>query len=1039
MADVSIDAPTFCKRLKKLVDHWKANKEATWSDANALAVLVGASSEDLRYLKSISLHLWLFGYELPDTVLVITSSELLVLTSQKKASLLEPLAATCQSDVGLKLKLLIKPKAEDGSVQMQQLVDAIKEAESNAVVGTLPKDKHDGKVAELFIRVFADSGLTQVDASGGFADLLSCKDQTEILNVKKAAMLASKVMQQFVVTKIEGILDDGKKIKHSKLSEMTEQVITDPSKLGIKLKAENVDIAYPPIFQSGGKYDLRVSVASDDNVLHDGVIVVSIGTRYSSYCSNIGRTYIINPTKKQEEEYAALLAAQEALISGLVDGAVIANVVDKAIKVLKSKGQEHLVEKLTKNLGFGMGLEFRESANVLASKNEGVVRTGMVFNVSLGVQGLELPGAKDAKGATYAIQVADTIIVGDKGKAAEVATSQCPRSWDKVSYTLKDDEDDGADGEGGSDIKLEELTNGALPSRKTLRSDDPTFKSAEQIRKEKQDALLKAKNEETLRRLTAQQQDGSGEASTSGRKISEVVAYRSVMDMPPSRDLTIQVDSKNESVILPVYGIMVPFHITTIKNVTSNQDHDHAFIRVTFNFGNAYEPCSRFPNAIFLKELSFRSADLKHANKTVQDIKVLRSNVQQRDKERAERAGLVAQEKLVPGKRIFKLPDLWIRPNFGGKGRKVPGNLEAHANGFKYLNPKGETINVMYRNIKHAFFQPAENEMVTILHFHLIHPIMLGNKKTKDVQFYAEVMDVVQTLDGGRRNMYDPDEIEEEQRERERRNKVNAEFQQFVKRVQEVWEKDFAELHLEFDIPFRELGFYGTPHRSTVFIMPTVNCLVELTEMPFTVVSIADIEIVNLERVGFNLKNFDMAIVFKDFSRDVMRIDAIPSKQLETAKDWLTSVKIKYYESKLNLAWKPILKNIMEDPEGFIEQGGWEFLNLDKSDSEGEGEGEEEASEDYAPDEEESGDESEDDEDSDDESVVDSDEDDDDDEDEDEGEDEEGMSWEELEEEARRQDREHDDFDEEGDERKARKRGGGGGGPSKAPPAKRRR
>ena len=45
----------------------------------------------------------------------------------------------------------------------------------------------------------------------------------------------------------------------------------------------------------------------------------------------------------------------------------------------------------------------------------------------------------------------------------------------------------------------------------------------------------------------------------------------------------------------------------------------------------------------------------------------------------------------------------------------------------------------MYRNIKHAFFQPADNEMVTILHFHLINPIMLGTKKTKDVQFYTEV------------------------------------------------------------------------------------------------------------------------------------------------------------------------------------------------------------------------------------------------------------------------------------------------------------
>lgn len=47
------------------------------------------------------------------------------------------------------------------------------------------------------------------------------------------------------------------------------------------------------------RYDLKVSVASDDSNLHDGVIVVSIGTRYSSYCANISRTYVINPTKKQ--------------------------------------------------------------------------------------------------------------------------------------------------------------------------------------------------------------------------------------------------------------------------------------------------------------------------------------------------------------------------------------------------------------------------------------------------------------------------------------------------------------------------------------------------------------------------------------------------------------------------------------------------------------------------------------------------------------------------------------------------------------------
>lgn len=47
-----------------------------------------------------------------------------------------------------------------------------------------------------------------------------------------------------------------------------------------------------------------------------------------------------------------------------------------------------------------------------------------------------------------------------------------------------------------------------------------------------------------------------------------------------------------------------------------------------------------------------------------------------------------------------------------------------------------------------------------------------------------------------------------------------------------------SDLNLEFEVPFRELGFHGVPHRTNSFIMPTVNCLVELTEMPFTVITL---------------------------------------------------------------------------------------------------------------------------------------------------------------------------------------------------------
>ena len=128
------------------------------------------------------------------------------------------------------------------------------------------------------------------------------------------------------------------------------------------------------------------------------------------------------------------------------------------------------------------------------------------------------------------------------------------------------------------------------------------------------------------------------------------------------------------------------------KAVATNQDGDHAYVRISFHAGGAnYEPAARFPDLVFLKELSFRTSDVRHASKVVQDIKLLRSAVQTRDKERAERATLVAQEKLVRGKKVFRLPDLWVRPSFGGRGRKLPGVLEAHHNGFRYSTPKGES------------------------------------------------------------------------------------------------------------------------------------------------------------------------------------------------------------------------------------------------------------------------------------------------------------------------------------------------------------
>lgn len=59
----------------------------------------------------------------------------------------------------------------------------------------------------------------------------------------------------------------------------------------------------------------------------------------------------------------------------------------------------------------------------------------------------------------------------------------------------------------------------------------------------------------------------------------------------------------------------------------------------------------------------------------------------------------------------------------------------------RYTLPTGgEHLDITYGNIRHAMYQEAENELISLIHFHLKNPIMVGKKKVLDVQFYTEVM-----------------------------------------------------------------------------------------------------------------------------------------------------------------------------------------------------------------------------------------------------------------------------------------------------------
>merc|ERR1712083_238652 len=67
---------------------------------------------------------------------------------------------------------------------------------------------------------------------------------------------------------------------------------------------------------------------------------------------------------------------------------------------------------------------------------------------------------------------------------------------------------------------------------------------------------------------------------------------------------------------------------------------------------------------------------------------------------------------------------------------------------------------------------------------------------------------------------------------------------------------------------------------------------------------------------------------------EILLIEAISIIYLDSIKQWMSTIKVDYYESRANLNWKQLLKTITNDPLQFHNSGGWKFLSLESSDTE---------------------------------------------------------------------------------------------------------
>ena len=827
-----------------LLDNWRSAGKAWHGAAGTAAVeslllLTGSGDSEESYSRLIASQLWLFGYEIPDSAIAFhaaadgaagggsagsRSSSILILTSSKKCKILQPLAASQHRPAHISLQLLEHSKADRNEANFAQLIDGLQkggasgasEAGKGHRVGVVPSKSSEAAVSAAFLpRLSAVEGVELVDVSGGWGSLLSVHDAAARSCLERAADLTTRVMKKYLVSEMETIIDEAKQQSQQTLADSTEDVIRNPAKIAItalgpkdnevKLSADDADSCYTPIIQSGGQgegseYDLKVSAASPSLPLQydsETSIIVQLGARYRNLCSNIGRTYFINPTPAQKDVYLLLTQIYLQCKQSIRPGNKLSAVMLNAKRVIQQSKHAALEDKFTKNCGFGIGFEFRDGALLLTDKNPRVIQAGMAFNLAIGFTDLTT-----ASGKKYAVFLADTILV--RATDCESLTKM-PREYKDVTYLLGGDADGADDGAAAAgDDADSEYASGARATRgSAARAESESAKNTAESKAmaAHQAELARKQREIALRKLAAVEADGQFNSGLDEQQ-GQIQAYASPAAFPAqARKERIHVDHVAEALLLPIYDQLVPFHINTVKNVHRQEEgaQGATSLRITFftpdakltqaqqtlglgnpnAAGGATAAAGGQPHSAasvlalrYISELTYRS-NTGSLDKVFYDIKELRKRVQNRMKELEAKQSLVVQADLTLDRRgpVPTLKDIQVRPQLSRK--KTTGALTAHVNGLRFLTSDKFKVDILYSNLKAAFYQPAEDTHQVLLHFELIHPILLDKSKTKKTNFlqvYFEVVDTSEDINSTNRYR-DEDGLMEEQQERQRRRK----------------------------------------------------------------------------------------------------------------------------------------------------------------------------------------------------------------------------------------------------------------------------
>lgn len=533
-------------------------------------------------------------------------------------------------------------------------------------VGLLPKDTSKGPFVEEWKKIFGEicKDVEEFDISLALSNAcFATKDEAELRAMRTASKACVALTHSYLLDEVANTFDQDKKIKHSVLRDKVDTKLDDdkfwktvklPSgqKFPSDFDSQQLDWLTGPSVYSGGKFDLKMQTEPSEDNLHPGVIIAGMALRYKSYSSHIARTYMVDPNKVQENNYKFLLALHGVVLKEIRDGVVAKDVYNKALSYIRSKKPD-FEKHFLKNVGYGTGLEMKDNTLILNAKNTRPLKDGMTLCISTGFADLENPQPQDKNSKVYSLIVTDTIRVTNTNEGTISFTGEAPTDPDSVTFFFRDEEDaqpapkkEKKDSKVGA-VAAKNITSSRLRSG---RGQQEKSEEDQQRRRAHQKQLAEKKQKEGLARYA---ESTGGQNGTEVKKFKRFESYKRDNQLPPKvRDMGIVLDTKNSTIVVPVMGRPVPYHINTIKNASKSDEGEWSYLRINFlspgqGVGKKDDQPFEDASAHFVRSLTFRSTDGERYNDIANQITNIKRDSAKKEQEKKDMEDVVEQDKLI--------------------------------------------------------------------------------------------------------------------------------------------------------------------------------------------------------------------------------------------------------------------------------------------------------------------------------------------------------------------------------------------------------